>query len=257
MNKSKRRVGHLFPIISIAILLFSLAVMSFVPVFRSAVPAALESGSAPDAEAMRVLGCCRAYCAANDFDTKLAGTVRARVFGIPYVQNVSGVRSVRADGYVETLESASALVKAAVKKQVSDGKYLVSTGEYKNKKFVFGKPKELTRADFTSAYGLPATGLVKFVLDGAVVSAEQTDKNEYRYVLDVARATEYSRNEYKTLLGGKSYPQYDSVEFTIVTDGERAAKITVREKFRINKCGGTSCTAVYSEVFDYGTQNAG
>ncbi len=76
-------------------------------------------------------------------------------------------------------------------------------------------------------------------------------ENEFRFELDPAIATEYSKNAVKTALGGKSFPFYSHVSFTLFTDGDRPLKTVCNEKKRVNKFGGTNCTAVYTEMFAF------
>ncbi|MCH5154638.1 MAG: hypothetical protein J1F71_05445 [Clostridiales bacterium] len=203
-----------------------------------------------DAEAMRILGCCNAYVAANGFSTAMSGSVKASVVGVPYTQKIKGGRQVSADGsFTDTAESKSALVKAAVKREYRDGSYIVSRGEYKKKAFKYGKGEKLSKSNYVSKYGKPFTGIVKYNTDGAVISAQAVGENVYKFVLDPVKSTAYCRNEVKTVLGGKSYPTYKSVEFTLTTDGEKPIKVVSVEKFRIDKFGGTDCTAEYTENF--------
>lgn len=229
------------------LVIVALAALSLIPALRSA-PAASFS---LESEALSVLDICRDYVAAHEFDTRLTGTIRAKVFGIPYTQTFGGCREVCGECFCETTESASAFVKAAVKKSFDGDVYTVARGERKNKAFVYGAPRILERVEYIAEYGMPAVGLVKYELNGSVASAERVGENEYRFVLDAARATEYTRNEVRTTLGGKVYPAYESVEFTLFTDGLRATKVTMREAFTIDKFGGTECVAEYTEVFIY------
>ncbi|MDE6401127.1 MAG: hypothetical protein K2L54_00775 [Clostridiales bacterium] len=228
-----------------------LAGLSFLPAVRNSQKAAPVSAGGMDGEALRVLESCRAYAAVNDFQTEMNGKIKAKVFGVPYTQNIHGTRSVRGEDFTDVTESVSALVKAGIKREGINGKYSAVRGDYKNKSFVYGVPTQCERDEYIAAYGMPATGLVKYKLDDSIIVAEQVGENVFRYVLDVRRATQYSRNEVKTTLGGKSYPEYESVEFTLTIDGDRAVKITSTEKFRIDKFGGTHCVAQYTEVFNY------
>lgn len=205
-----------------------------------------------DEEAMRMLGCCNAYAAANDFTTTMTGTVKAKVVGVPYSQKIHGGRSVSSDGaFTEVAESTSALVKAALKRERRDGKYYVSRGDYKNKSFRYNTEQPLSEKNYTARYGQPFTGIVKYKLENTVISATAIGSNVYKFVLDPSQSTLYSRNEVKTTLGGKSYPKYSRVEFTLTTDGERPVKVTTVEKFRVDKFGGTDCTAEYCEIFHF------
>ncbi len=205
-----------------------------------------------DGEAMRVLGCCNAYAAANGFTTTMTGTVKAKVVGVPYTQKIHGGRTVGRDGtFTDVAESTSALVKAALKRERRDGKYYVSRGDYKNKAFRYDTEKPMSEKNYMARYGQPFTGIVKYKLDNAIISATVVGDNVYKFVLDPAQSTIYSRNEVKTTLGGKSYPKYSRIEFTLTVDGERPVKVTSTEKFRVDKFGGTNCTAEYTETFHF------
>ena len=230
-----------------------LAGLSFLPAIRGGISNTAVSAKAGelDAEAMAALTRCVDYAAENGFTAKLTGKVKARVCGIPYSQSMSGERTVHGDDFTQTAESKSALVKAALKRGCSCGKYTAAQGTYKSGGFVYETPAELDRDRYVAAYGLPFTGIVKYDLDGAITDAERIDENTYRFTLDVAKATEHSRCEVKTLLKSGEYPEYSSAEFTLVTDGTRAVKITSNEKFVVQKFGGTSCDAEYTEVFYY------
>lgn len=212
-------------------------------------------GGEVDAEAMRVLGCCNAYAAANDFTTTMTGKVKASVVGVPYTQKIHGKRTVGIDGtFTDVAESKSAIVKAALKRERRDGKYYVSRGEYKNKSFSYNPEQPLSQNNYIARYGQPFTGIVKYNLDNTIISAKAVGDNVYKFVLDPAQSTLYSRNEIKTTLGGKSYPQFTRVEFTLTTDGDRPVKVTTTEKFRVEKFGGTNCTAEYTETFHFNSE---
>lgn len=243
--------------LALAVIIIILTGVAFLPtVFanRETTRAATASYEV-DGEAMRMLGCCNAYAAANGFTTTMTGTVKAKVVGVPYTQKIHGGRTVDKDGgYTEVAESTSALVKAALKRERRDGKYYVSRGDYKNKAFRYNTEKPLSEKNYTARYGQPFTGIVKYKLDDAIISATAVGNNVYKFVLDPAKATFYSRNEVKTTLGGKSYPKYSRVEFTLTTDGDRPVKVTTVEKFRVDKFGGTDCTAEYCEIFNFNSE---
>lgn len=239
------------PSLALLALVVLLAGLSFLPAVRKTPKTAATSAGGVDGEALRVLESCRAYAAVHDFQTVMNGKIKAKVFGVPYTQNVHGTRRVCGEEFADVTESVSAFVKAGIKRACADGKYTAARGKYKNKAFVYGAPDSLDRDGYVAAYGMPATGLVKYNLDDSIIVAECVGENVYRYVLDVRRATQYSRNEIKTMLGSKSCPDYESVEFTLTADGERAVKITATEKFRVDNFGGTHCTAQYTEVFEY------
>ncbi|MDE7107795.1 MAG: hypothetical protein K2O39_05670, partial [Clostridiales bacterium] len=115
----------------------------------------------------------------------------------------------------------------------------------------YNNEQPLSEKNYKARYGQPFTGIVKYKLENAVISATVVGDNVYKFVLDPSKATIYSRNEVKTTLGGKSYPKYSRVEFTHPTDSERPVKVTATEKFRVDKFGGTNCTAEYTEVFNF------
>ena len=244
----KKVLPSLFLLAAIAVL----AALSFLPSLRSA-PAATVRSASLDESALAALSECRAYLDGHDFDTTLQGSIRAKVFGIPYVLKVVGGRSVRGGNVVEYGESASAFAKAAVKTEFRDGAYYVAHGDYKSKSksFEYGAPTELSQADYTAAYGKPVTGLVKYELDDSVISAARVDDNTFAFALDPTRAAEFSRHAVKTALDSKAYPEYTSVEFTLVTDGARPLRVTCREQFRADKFGGTHCVVEYVETFEY------
>ncbi len=240
--------------LALSVIIIILTGVAFLPtVFaRRETTRAAAVGCDVDAEAMRILGCCNAYAAANDFTTTMTGKVKASVVGVPYTQKIHGGRTVGCNGDVtDVAESTSALVKAALKRERRDGKYYVSRGDYKNKSFRYNTEQPLSQNNYIAQYGQPFTGIVKYNLDNTVISAKSIGDNVYQFVLDPAQSTVYSRNEVKTTLGGKSYPKYKRVEFTLTTDGERPVKVTTVEKFRVDKFGGTDCTAEYTEVFNF------
>lgn len=227
-----------------------LAVLSFLPVFRSS-PAASVSPRSLDDEALSALSVCRAYLDGHAFSTKLDGSIRAKVFGIPYTQKLCGGREVSGSNVCERGESASALVKAAVMTELRDGAYYVSRGAYRGKSFVYDDMREISRSEYYAAFGKPVSGLVKYELDGSVIGAKTTGENTYTYYLDPSRATVYSRCSVKTALDSKSFPEYDAVEFTLYTDGSRPVRVSVRESFNVDKYGGAHCVCTYSESFVY------
>ena len=252
MNKSKVvKLKKVLPSVILLVVTLFLIGISFLPTVRGVAAAASARAGAIDPEALRALNYCKAYAAANDFSTTLDGSIKAKVFGIPHTQNVSGRRTVSGEKFSEVVESVSTFVNAGFKKQYDGGEFSVSAGDYKKKAFVYGSPKKLSRDRYVLAYGKPYIGIVKYELDGSIISAEKLDDNTFRFVLDVQSATRYCRNEVRTILGGKSYPEYDSVEFTMISDGERVIKITSCEKFKVDKMGGTNCVANYTEIFNY------
>lgn len=257
MDNTKKIEKGFWLTLAFAVIIVILTGVAFLPsvIESRETSRAATVSSEVDAEAMRVLGCCNAYAAANDFTTTMTGTVKAKVVGVPYTQKIQGGRNVSRDGDVtEVAESSSALVKAALKRERRDGKYYVSRGDYKNKAFRYNNEKSLSEKQYSAQYGQPFTGIVKYAMDNAVISATVIGDNVYKFVLDPAQSTLYSRNEVKTTLGSKSYPKYSRVEFTLTTDGDRPVKVTSVEKFRVDKFGGTNCTAEYTETFHFNSE---
>lgn len=251
-NAVSVKLKKVLPSVVLLAVIIVLAGLSFLPSVRSGNSIAVAANHELDPEAIRVLGCCRAYASSNDFQTTMSGSIKAKVFGLPYTQKVYGSRKVSGDDFTEVAESVSTFVKAGIRRGCTDGKYTIARGNYKKKSFTYGTPTELDRDGYVNAYGMPAIGIVRYELDNSVIGASKVDDNTFRYVLDVRKATAYSRNEVKTTVGSNSYPEYESVEFTLTTDpSNRAIKITAVEKFRIDKFGGTHCTATYTETFNY------
>lgn len=258
MNTAKKNRKSFVITILLSVLIMALAVAAFIPTLFSsnARTEATSSLSDINAEAMNVLEYCSDYVAKNNFSTGMNGAIKASVIGVPYTQKIHGSRTVNIQNntYTEVAESVSALVKAALRRERRDGAFYVSHGNYKNKKFRYGDEHQLTQTDYVAQYGQPFTGIVKYDLDGTIIATEKIDENTYCYTLDPTRATQYSRNEVMTMLGGKSYPEYKSVTFTIITDGYRPIKVKCTEKFKIDKFGGTSCTAEYNETFRFNSE---
>lgn len=253
MDINAKKIKSLLPAIAFTAVLIVMVCLSFLPAIRK--PGGDASAAAyamrTDEEALRVLGCCRVKTCTERFETTLSGTVKARVFGIPYTQNITGMRAVDCDDFTEKSESASAVAKAAVCREKNADGFFVSRGTYKKNKFVYSGKEKIDRETYVDRYGSPNTDLVKYDLDGAIISATALGNNRYRYVLDPHRATELSRNEVRSLLGGKSYPDYKSVEFILHCDGEYPTAVTVKEKFRVDKFGGVDCTLEYTEKFKF------
>ncbi len=257
MEKAKK-LKRALPALSVALLLITLVVIALLPPInvRPAAPvAAANDRNKLDAEAMRVLGDVCAYTSCNDFTVKMNGEIKAKAFGIPYTQRVHGGRSVIGGVYSEHAESKSAFIKSAFRRKSADGGIEVSVADYKNKKFVYRKPKLMKLDAYEKKYGRPNIGIVRYELDGTVKQAVKVKDGVYKYKLDQKPATRYSRNEVKTLTDCKSYPAYESVSFTLYVDGTRPVKISSREVFRIDVCGGLRCTASYVETFDFGNKD--
>lgn len=251
-EKTVIALKKLAPIAVIVLLLISLMAASLLPAARRAKSAGIVAYTAGvDSEAMQKLTASDAYARGHDFTTQMNGVIKARVFGIPYSQKVIGSRIVVGDEYTDIVESKSAFVKAGIKKTLKDGVYGVTHGEYKKDKFVYGAAKTFNADEYQEAYGKPFTGIVKYELSGAVTEAKKNADGTYTFVFEPKRATAYSRNEVKTTIGSKNYPEYDSITLTLTVDGERPVKVTVKEKFRVDKFGGTHCTAEYTETFSF------
>lgn len=233
---------------AIVALLIVLVALAFVPMFGSDPPAAARSAEL-DARAMTALNNCAAYVDGHDFSCRVSGKIKARIFGIPFSQNVSGARSVKNGEYTELVESSSAFVSAGQKKSVVGGAYYVADGKKSKGGFDYGEPRKLDRAEFAENYGKPFTGLTRYALSGAVTSATAIDDNTFAFTLDPTRATEYVKRAVRSALDAKAYPAYRSVEITLVTDGERPVSVGAVERFDIDKFGGTSCVAEYKEEF--------
>lgn len=248
MEKTNNKPKVIMSTVAVAFIALLIG-LAFLPAVRQNATSA-SAYAERDGEAMRVLGCCGAYAATHDFQTTLDGKIKARVFGIPHTLTVRGGRTVNGDDFCDVQESVSALVKKGLKRQCLDGKYSAVFGEYKNKSFAYGEPTSTTRDGYIAAYGKPSVGICKYELENSVISATCAGDGVYVFKLDPRRATAYSRNEIKTVLDC-SDPEYESVELTVVSDGERATKITVCEKFRVDRFGGTHCAFTYSEVFSY------
>lgn len=245
---AKNRTGAIVTAALLAVIAL-LGGLAFLPSIRGgSTPATYAMQT--DEEAIRALGCCRASIYSREFIGQLSGSVKAKVFGLPITLRLTGSRSVSGEDYTEVVEGRSRLVKAAIKREGSGDGIAVSRGTYENKRFVYGQPKHYSREQYIETFGKPNTDIVRYELDGAIVCAETVGDNTYRFVLDPARATAFCRNEIKYVLGGKSV-EYDSVEFTLVTDGEAPTSVTVKEVFKVDKFGGTTCRAEYTEVFSF------
>lgn len=226
----------------------SLAILGF-----SALPVSPSSARAEelDPAALEVIRSCSDLVSSSDFSAELSGKIEARVFGFPYTQKLYGSRFSSGGRYEERAESASTFVKAAMKKIVEGDKCYVATGKFKRGSVRYGEPTELSRADFTAAYGLPGPNLFPYVIDGAVTSCRCVGEGVYEYSLDPSVAAEYSRNAVKTALKSKSYPDYSEVTVVLYVADGRPIKTETRERFRINKFGGADCVATYTEVFAF------
>ncbi len=243
----KIEIKKYLPTLALAALLIAFSLFAFfAPRRETPEPVAANF----DAEAERAFVACEAYVASHGFTTELTGTLKAKVFGVPYTQKVTGSRTVRGDDAVDVSESYSAFVKAGLRREKHGDRFLVSVGKYKKKKFNYGEPDELSKAEYALAYGKASTGLVKYEFDGAVISAAAGDEEGvYVFSLDPKRATEFCKREVRTALEADEFPEYESVEITLRCVGDRPVSVTSRETFRIDKFGGTHVTAEYVETF--------
>ncbi len=240
-NVFNRRIYAIFFVFAALIIGFS-----FIPV-----RVGVSYADNVDDAAMRVLKRSCEFANSHGFKTSLYGEIEARVFGIKYLQRVYGEREVGGGNYTEHAESVSTFVKAALKKSVSDGRYYVSHGKFKRGKAVYPELSELSRDDYLALYGEPPTGLIKYDIEGNIVSARRTGENEYTYVLDPQKSTVNSGIGVKTALGSKSFPEYGSVEVVLYLDGFKPVRTVCRESMRVDKFGGTACSAVYEEKFEF------
>lgn len=248
----KRLSKRAISIIAVCLVLTLLIGLAFLPSVRTR-GGAVRAATEYDGDGIAKLGACSAYAAGHGFSTTMTGKITARVFGIKYVQKVNGSRTVDGDTFTDAYQSVSSLVKVALKREYDGGEYRIYHGKYhdKDNSFSFGDGKTIDSRQYVGLYGKPNVGLIKYVADNAVMSVKRIGDNAYRFTLDPVRATAYCKNEVKTTLGGKSYPDYSSVEFTLYFDGDRPIKVTSVEKFRVDKLGGTNCTAEYTETFDF------
>ncbi len=225
--------------------------LAFLPSVRTRGGAAVQAATEYDSDGIAKLNACTAYAAAHAFSTAMTGKITARVLGIKYTQKVSGGRTVDGDRFTDVAQSVSSLVKVALKREYDGDEYKIYHGEYrdKNKTFAFGDGKTVDKQQYVGLYGKPNIGVVKYAVDSSVMSVKKVGDNAYRFTLDPVRAAAYCKNEVKTTLGGKSYPRYSSIEFTLYFDGDKPIKVTSVEKFRVDKLGGANCTAEYTETF--------
>lgn len=252
MSKLAISVKRVLPTAALAAIIVLLIGLAFLPSVRDVNTATVaNSARSTDSAAVDVFEKCAEYASEHGFTTKLTGNVKASVLGVPYNVKVRGGREVNGDEFCDVTEGISALVKFGQKKQYAGGEYTVSRGTYKDKQFTYADPTPIAHDSYVDSYGMPPTGLVRYVTDGTIISAEQVDENTFVYTLDAARATEYYRREGRTVLNCDECPTYKSITLTLVTDGERAIKITADEKIRVPKFGGIDCTATFTEVYSY------
>lgn len=245
----------ILPAALLVVLLIALVAFAFLPSVRNggktftATP--VSAADKIDKGAMEALERACAFVQNNDFSVNTRGEIKAKAFGIPHTQKVSGNRSVKDGVFSELAETKSAFIKVAVKKTTDGDGYDICKGSYQNKKFVYGKPKHMTEEEYTAAYGKPARGLVRYELDGNVLEAKTVKDGVYKFKLDAKCAACYSRNEVKTLTDSKNCPEYKAVSFTLYCDGDKPIKVCSYEKFRIDVCGGTDCAATYTDTFEF------
>ena len=247
-TSTKKRLAVAIPSAILLVILAVFVAVAFTPSARAA------NATAPteiDRDATRALHNCAAYASSHDFETSMTGTVKAKVFGIPYKISVTGRRDVSGGNLESVAESVSAFVKAGVKRMKVDGKLYSCNGTYKSKSFSYTDTREYSFDDYVASFGKPDLGLVKYELDGNVLSAERLTDNTYRFTLEPDRAAKYSRNEVKTTLGSKEPPSYELIELTLETDGDKPTRVTVHERFTVDKFGGTRCDASYTETFTF------
>ena len=248
-SKAKTRLKVAIPSAILLAVLAAFIAIAFIAPSNTA--SATPSSNVVDHDAVRVLNNCAAYAASHDFETSMTGTVKAKVFGIPYKITVDGHRTVE-DGNLESVaESVSAFVKAGVMRRVEGGKLYSANGTYKNRCFTYSEPREYSFDDYVASFGKPDLGLVKYELNGNVVSAEKVSPTSYRFTLDPNRAARYSRNEVKTTLGTDKLPDYELIEISLEVDGNKPTRVTVHETFSVDKFGGTRCDASYTETFTF------
>ena len=248
---NKVTVKRVLPTVLLAAILVLLIGLAFLPAVRGGnEPLATVQASADD-EAMRLFRKCAEYSQTHSFRTRLNGNIKARVLGLPYNVKVSGGREVNGGEFCDITEGVSAAVKIGKKKSFAGGTYSVARGEYKDGTFVYGEAAPIDEGAYLERFGYPPTELVKYAVESSIVNAECRDENIYVYTLDAGAATEYYRREGRTVLGCEDCPTYTSVVLTLVTDGERAIKITAEEKFTAPKFGGIECKATFTEMFEY------
>ena len=245
--KTKARFKAAIPSV---VLLATLAIFIAIAFAPSARAANATPSSGMDADAVRALNNCCAYTSSHDFETSMSGTIKAKVFGIPYKITANGGRVVSDGNMTTTAESVSAFAKAGVKRKVENGKLYSYTGTYKRKSFNYSSPTEYSYSEYVSRFGKPELGLVKYELDGNVISAVKLSDTSFRYTLD-RRAAKYSANEVKTMLNTDNVPVYELIEITVDVDGNRPTRVSVHEIFTVDKFGGTRCDAVYTETFSF------
>lgn len=252
MNKTINAIKRALPTAALVTVIALLIGLAFLPSVRGGGNAIVASNAqGRDSAAIAALDKCEEYASNHAFSTRLTGTVKASVLGVPYTVKAHGGRTVNGNEFSDVTESVSAAVKFGQTKRCKNGRYEVMRGKYDGDGFKYGTPTAISRDEYIRRYGMPPIGLTKYITDGTIVSAAQVDEHTFTYTLDAARATEYYRCEGKTVLGCSECPTYESVTITLVTDGERAIKITAEEKLRAPKFGGINCTATFTEVYEY------
>ena len=253
---TKRISKRVISITAVCLVLALLIGLAFLPTVRARGGATVQAATEYDSDGIAKLSTCTAYVAAHGFSTTMTGKITARVLGVKYTQKVSGGRTVDGDRFTDTAQSISSLVKVALRREYDGEEYKIYRGEYrdKDKTFAFDNGKTVDKQQYVGLYGKPNIGVVKYAVDSSVMSVKKVGDNAYRFALDPVRATAYCKNEVKTTLGGKSYPHYSSIEFTLYFDGDRPIKVTSVEKFRVDKLGGTDCTAEYTETFKFNSE---
>ncbi|MCH5350564.1 MAG: hypothetical protein J1F39_01165 [Clostridiales bacterium] len=226
---------------------FTLAVLAVC--FSVFFPAVGHSASAEeiDPEAVKILENACAYAREHGFTSSMYGEVEARVFGIKYVQRIYGDREVKGESYSERAESVSAFVKTALKRSYSDGKYYVSHGKFARGKAEYPPLAEVKESEYLSRYGAPPLGLLRYEIDGNILSARKTGENEYTFTLDPQKSTVNAGVGVKSALGSDKAPKYSSVKVVLTVDGIKPVKTVCRERLKVDKFGGVECSAMYEE----------
>ena len=234
-------------LLSFCALAFALAVFAVYGAVFFPVGSYSASAEEVDPAAVEVLERACDYASEHGFTASMYGEVEARVFGIKYVQKIYGEREVTNGNYSERAESVSAFVKTAIKRSYLDGKYYVSHGKFSRGKAKYPALKEISKKEYLSHYGAPPLGLIRYELDGNILSAVKSGENEYTYTLDPKNSTVNSAVGVKSALGSAKSPKYSSVEVVLYVDGIRPVKTVCREKLTVDKFGGVACSAVYEE----------
>lgn len=239
------------PTLALTLFIIVLTGLAFLPAVRNGnTDVAAGAREVGDVAAETLYGCME-YARTNRFTAKLSGTAKARAVGVPYTLSVRGERKVDGSEFEAVKEGVSAIAKVGLKTSCINGVYYVTRGEFDKAAngFAYPEPEKTSLESYIETFGATPVGLLRYDVDGNILSAERIDENVFRYVLNVA-AAETCKREVGALMNGKN-PEYKSIELTLTTDGERAVKVSAVEKFRVDKFGSVNCTVVYDEVFIY------